>query len=642
MQYIVKDKVYKAVKMKGIPMLQKISICIILLLILVSCSQKSIDDTVVIKPGEPKAGDKITIKFFPKRLINPEQKKFSVYLVWQLFESQGIRLDRIQMEKKSDCFIANVNTKESDCLLSIKFEDSMDRCEDNSGRGWNIMLENENGEVQRNASHQLGLIYNNTNRKSNFPDHKKAKQYFENELAMYPDNYKVWFDLWFSRLRLAALPAQELKNIQSELDSLLSHEPAKTDLYEVASLAFKTNLKLLNKPGEALKIGEKLIADFDKFPQRDKITYSLIFLRNGTNQQAIVNDLTKFIYHTKNKDYLKKVNLQLGMFYRRQGRINKSIHHYEKCLQTDSTNTSTWLALANDYLRKGRIELSQQMITNAREMNTPELIFSNNPWDNPADRISKSQLTECQILSTEATINYKRKDFKSAIKNRKKCIALRTPFPAYEWEKIGDIFMAAGEQDSAHNAYIKAVSLNSTQNGAIDKLKILFRKRQTPTSQFNSYLSRAIRDEQKASAKPAPDILLTDLQSNKVDLNGQKGKITVLIFWDTWSEACQKEVEGLNELKENFYDQKNVSFWAVSVEDPASIKKFIRDTPINFRLFHSGFSAKRAFDVIGFPTHLIIDGSGKIRFTHVGFSKNIKSELKEEIQLLLDELKEVS
>ena len=202
--------------------------------------------------------------------------------------------------------------------------------------------------------------------------------------------------------------------------------------------------------------------------------------------------------------------------------------------------------------------------------------------------------------------------------------------------------MAAGEQDSARKAYIKAVSLNSTQNGAIDKLKILFKEKQAPTSQFDSYLSRAIRDELKASAKPAPDILLTDLQSNKVDLNGQKGEITVLIFWDTWSEACQKEIDGLNELKEIFHDRKEVSFWAVSVEDPASIKKFIRDTPFNFRLFHSGFSAKSAFDVIGFPTHLIIDGNGRIRFTHVGFSKNIKSELEEEIQLLLDEIKEIS
>ncbi len=623
-------------------MLKKTNIFFLFILILVSCSQKAIDDVVIIKPGEPKAGDKITIKFYPKRLINPEQEKFSVYLVWQLFAPQDIRQDRIQMEEKSDCFIVSVNTKEPDYLLSIKFEDSIDRCEDNNGRGWNIMLKNKKGELQRNASYQLGLIHSNTNRQSIFPDYKKAKQYYKNELTLYPDNYKVWFDLWFSELRLSVFPLEELKNIQSELDSLMSHEPANTDLFALASLAFKTNLKLLNKPGEALKIAEKLITDFDKFPQRDEINYSLIFLRNGTNQTAIVKELTDFSCNTNNKDYLKKVNLQLGMFYRQQGRINESIQHYEKYLQIDSTSSSTWLVLANFYLREKKIELSQQMVDKARDMNNAELIFSENPWDIPEGRMSKLNLTECQILSTEATINYKKKDFESAIKNRKKCIELQTPFPAYEWEKIGDIFMATGGVDSARMAYIKAVSINSTQTGAIDKLKILFHKTQKSHNQFDSYLIQAVRDELKASAKSAPDVFLIDLQSKKIDLKGQKNKITVLVFWDTWSEACQKEIDGLNELKKVFSDRGDVSFWAVSVEDPASIKKFIRDTPFNFQLFHSGFSAKSAFDVIGFPTHLIIDGNGKIRFMHVGFSKNIKSELEREIQLLLDEIKAIS
>ena len=620
-------------------MLQKTSIFVLLLLILLSCSQKSIDDVVVIKPGEPKAGDNITLKFFPKRLISPEQQKLSVYLVWQLFYPQGVRLDRIKMENKDNCFVAKINSNTSDYLLSFKFEDSMDRCEDNNGRGWNIVLENKNGEVQRNSSYKLGLIYNNTIRSSGYSDNIKAVQYFKDELTKYPDNYKSWFDLWFSRLKQSALPSKEQKTINSEIDSLLACLPVSADLL---SLAFKTKLKLLNKADEALRVGEKLIRDFDKVPQKDEIVYSLIFLRNKTNQEAIVNDLAQFVNHTKNHDYLKKVNRQLGMFYRQQGKIEKSILYYEKYLQIDSTNTSTWLIQANNYLRIGKPELSKKMIDRAKETNTAELVFMNNPWTTPVDRISTLGLTDCEIQSTEASLNEAQKEFSSAIKNRKKCIEFGTPFPAYEWERIGDIFMEIGEIDSARKAYVKAVSINSNQNSAINKLKSLFRRTQALPSQFESYLTRSVRDELKASAKSVPDILLTDLRNKEVALNQQKGIITLLIFWDTWSEACQKEIDGLNELKEIFSEQKNVSLWAVSVEDPVSIKKFIQVTPFNFRLFHSGFSAKKAFNVIGFPTHFIIDGNGKIRFTHVGFLKNVESELKREIQLLIDELKEIS
>ena len=330
------------------------------------------------------------------------------------------------------------------------------------------------------------------------------------------------------------------------------------------------------------------------------------------------------------------------MFYHQQGKIDPSIQHYEKYLQIDSSNTSTWLIQANNYLKAGKPELSKKMIEKATEMNTAEVVFMNNPWATPADRFSTLRLTDCQIQSTKASLNETQKEFTSAIENRIKCIELGTPFPAYEWEKIGDIFMETANIDSARKAYIKAVSINSNQNSAINKLKGLFRRTGAPLTQFDSYLMKSVRDEQQASAKPAPDIMLTDLQNNQFALNQQKDHITVLIFWDSWGEASQKEINGLNKLKEIFADQKNISLWAVSVEDPVSIKTFLRETPFNFRLFHSGFSAKKAFNVIGFPTHFIIDGNGKIRYKHVGFLKNVESELKKEIQFLKNELKEIS
>jgi tetratricopeptide (TPR) repeat protein len=624
---------------RGSPMFQKISTFVFLLSIILSCSQKAIDDIVVVKPGEPKAGDKITLKFFPKRLINPEQQEFSVYLVWQFFDHLGVRQDRMPMEKMDDFYTAKIPSNKSDYLLSFKFEDSMDRCEDNNGRGWNIVLKNKNGEVRRNSSYKLASIYNNTIRAGRFPNNKKATQYFKDELTLYPDNYKAWFDLWVSKLKQTATPSETQNAIASELDSLLACLPASAELL---TLDFKTKLKLLDETDEAIKVGERLMRDFDIIPQKDELFYLMIFLRNKTNQEAIVNDLEKFVKQTKNKDYLKKVYRQLGMFFRQQGKIDQSIQYYEKYLQIDSTNTSTWLIQANNFLKVGKPELSKKMIDKATKMNTTEFVFMNNPWATPADRISTLRLTDCQIQSTKASLNETQKEFTSAIENRKKCIDLGTPFPAYEWEKIGDIFMETAHIDSASKAYIKAVSINSNQNSAINKLKNLFRRSGAPLIQFDSYLMKSVRDEQQASAEPAPDIMLTDLQNNRVALNQQKDHITVLVFWDSWGEASQKEIIGLNKLKEIFADQNNISLWAVSVDDPVSIKTFLRETPFNFRLFHSGFAAKKAFNVIGFPTHFIIDGNGKIRYQHVGFLKNIKSELQTEIQFLLIELNKIS
>jgi len=251
-------------------------------------------------------------------------------------------------------------------------------------------------------------------------------------------------------------------------------------------------------------------------------------------------------------------------------------------------------------------------------------------------------LTRCQILSTQAALNFEMKNYRSAIRDRKKCIELRSPFPAYEWEKIGDIYLRMAEIDSARQAYIKAVSINSSQDGAIDKLKIIFQRDGKSLTQFDVYLNDAVKKELKASAKAAPAVKLTDLKGNELSVTQQKGKIVVLVFWDTWSDACKKEIPRLNELKESLRNNSDVLFWAVSVEAPVSINKFIRETPFHFHLFCSGIEAKRKFKVIGFPTHFIIDADGKIRFARVGFSGDIRSELNREIQILIDESKLVS
>jgi peroxiredoxin len=41
--------------------------------------------------------------------------------------------------------------------------------------------------------------------------------------------------------------------------------------------------------------------------------------------------------------------------------------------------------------------------------------------------------------------------------------------------------------------------------------------------------------------------------------------------------------------------------------------------------------------VIGFPSHFLIDRQGKIRYKHIGFSRDLEENLKKEINSLLKE-----
>ena len=116
----------------------------------------------------------------------------------------------------------------------------------------------------------------------------------------------------------------------------------------------------------------------------------------------------------------------------------------------------------------------------------------------------------------------------------------------------------------------------------------------------------------------------------------------MLTFWDSWSAACKQEIPPLNTLVDDFKNNPKVLFWAISVEAPVSINKFIREQPFSYLQFHSGYEVKKMFNIIGFPTHVVIDAEGKIRFTHIGYSQDIHIQLKNEINNLLKETNLIS
>jgi len=617
-------------------MARKTILLLACLLIIASCSKQP-GDVVVYHPKNPKAGDKVVILFTPQRLTSLEQQ-ISIRMIYQVFNNNEVRTFRVPMVHKKNLWKAEVSIEQGDYLLCVKFEDNIDRVEDNNGYGWNLMLKDEQGNVQRNTYYKLGSILNQKERAIPIPNYKKAVQQFKQELLLFSDNYQVWFDLWYSRLKMSDKPQDKLKTVSTKLDSLLS---ACSPNAELLTLAYNTNLKMLSKPEQALKNGEQILANYKDYPQKDKIAHSMIIQKNRTNPEILVSELTNFSNQTKNREYKKKAYYQLGSIFQQLRQMDQSIYNFQRYIEMAPNNIPVRLTLANYYLRKKEYARSREMINQALKNNTEEIYFKENPWERPVQRSSQLNLSQCQILSTQASLDFEIKNYQHAIQNRKKCIELATPFPAFEWAKIGDVYFHIDKFDSAQQAYTKAVSINATQQDAIDKLKLIYLKSGNSLTHFDSFLQEAIKQELKSSAKLAPDFELFDLQDNKLKLSQQRGKIVLLTFWDSWSAACKQEIPQLNALVDDFKNSPQILFWAISVEAPVSINKFIREHPFSYLQLHSGYEAKKMFNIIGFPTHVVIDAEGKIRFTQIGYSQDIHIQLKNKINSLLKETNSV-
>lgn len=616
-------------------LLRKAVLFILALSLLFNCGKKK-SDIVGWSPAQPKAGEPVTITFRSEKSEYFRASSDSVFIIYQLQNAKNSEVQRISMQGRNGIWQAEIMTEPEHLLLNFKFENNQGLVEDNAKKRWTIFLRDENSAIRKDSHYLVGEYLYQID-PSQYPfSRMKAIDEFEKELELYPDNYKTWFDLWYSRISTSNEKSAALDRVRQQFDSLKSVSQPGPEFYH---LAFRTNSILLRNGSEAEKYAKMIIRDYKDYSEAESIELSLIYLNHGNDTARLVTELKKFANRATDEKMLRNLNYQLGSLFRQQRDVENSMKHFQKVIDIDKDDIAVRLTIARIYLEQKEYDAAWKMVDEAEANCTVETFIQSNPWESPAQRESWLNLNRCQVYSTRAAMYFEQEEFAKSIESRKYVLNLGTPFPAFEWTKIGDTYVEMNELDNAQVAYLKAVSINETQEEARNSLKNIFRQRNGTTADFNRWLDEEVAKTIKAAAKQAPDFELQDIDNNIARLNEQRGKIVVVTFWDSWSREFQQELPHLNSLVEIYKDQQRVVFWAVSAEAPVSVTKFIGKNPFKFRVFHSGYDVKKMYDIIGVPTHVVIDRQGKIRFTHIGYSGNLKEKLQREIQSLLDEPK---
>ena len=121
--------------------------------------------------------------------------------------------------------------------------------------------------------------------------------------------------------------------------------------------------------------------------------------------------------------------------------------------------------------------------------------------------------------------------------------------------------------------------------------------------------------------KIAPDFALPDLGDKTVRLSDFRGKVVFLNFWATWCKPCREEMPSMEVLYKNF-ENNGLVVLAVSI-DRVTTKKdippFVKSLSLSFPvLVDSWGQTDKRYKLMGVPETYIIDGSGHIRYRHVG------------------------
>jgi thiol-disulfide isomerase/thioredoxin len=117
------------------------------------------------------------------------------------------------------------------------------------------------------------------------------------------------------------------------------------------------------------------------------------------------------------------------------------------------------------------------------------------------------------------------------------------------------------------------------------------------------------------------------------------GKPFIISFFATWCKPCNRELDAIAEVYEDWQKETGVKVIAVSIDQAQNIKKvkpLVENHGWEYEvLLDPNSDFKRALGIQIIPYVVIVDGKGNIVYKHNGYTDGSESELIEKVRELI-------
>ena len=138
---------------------------------------------------------------------------------------------------------------------------------------------------------------------------------------------------------------------------------------------------------------------------------------------------------------------------------------------------------------------------------------------------------------------------------------------------------------------------------------------------------------------PAITIKTMEGKTIRTDTLSNEGKPFIIDFFATWCKPCNRELDAISEVYEDWQDETGVKIYAVSTDQAQNINK-VKPLVDNHGwtydvLLDTNSEFMKALGIQMIPATFVLDGNGKIVYRHVGYNEGEEQELIEKVRELV-------
>jgi peroxiredoxin len=138
--------------------------------------------------------------------------------------------------------------------------------------------------------------------------------------------------------------------------------------------------------------------------------------------------------------------------------------------------------------------------------------------------------------------------------------------------------------------------------------------------------------------KDAPDFVLRGMDGRNLRLSEYRGQVVLVNFWARWAGDSRQEMSALDRINTT-YQRAGLVVIGVSVdEDLRRAREFAAAMGVSYPiLFDTGSDIGKDYMLEKMPMTILLDRSGVVRYSSVGFKKGDEHIFLDQIRELLRE-----